>query len=57
MWSSHHRLKQKTIDELWKSNLDSQEALKLVHADDIATLDLTLGLKKLLLHTLAQLNA
>ena len=28
----------------------------LVHADNIATLDLTLGLKKLLLHTLAQVN-
>ena len=32
---------QKTIDELGKSYLDSQ-ALKLVHTDDIATLDLTL---------------
>ena len=30
--------------------------MTLVHADDIATLDLTLGLKKLLLHTLEQLN-
>ena len=43
---------QKTIDELGKSDLDSQEALKLVYADDIATLDLTLGQKKLLLHAL-----
>ena len=55
-WCSDHGLKQKTIDELGKCDLGSQEALKLVHADDIATLDLTLGLKKLLLHTLAQLN-
>ena len=30
--------------------------MKLVHADDIATLDLTLGQKKLLLHALAELN-
>ena len=55
-WCSDHALKQKTIDELGKCDLGSQEALKLVHTDDIATLDLTLGLKKLLLHTLEQLN-
>ena len=55
-WCSDHGLKQKTIYELGKSDLDSQEALKLVHADDIATLDLTLGQKKLLLHALAELN-
>ena len=52
LWCSDHGLKQKTIDELGKSDLDSQEALKLVYADDIATLDLTLGQKKLLLHAL-----
>ena len=52
-----HGLKQKTIVKLWKSDLDSQEASKLVHADDIATLDLTLGQKKLLLHALAELNS
>ena len=51
-WCSDHGLKQKTIDELGKSNLDSQETLNLVHADDIATLDLTLGQKKLVLHAL-----
>ena len=56
MRRNDHGLKQKTIDELGKSDLDSQEALKLVHADDIATLDLTLGQTKLLLHTLAELN-
>lgn len=53
---SNHGLKQKMIDELGKSDLGSQEALKLVHADDIATLDLTLRQKKLLLHALAELN-
>ena len=47
---------QKTIDELGKSYLDSQ-ALKLVHTDDIATLDLTLGQKKLRLHALVWLNS
>ena len=36
--------------------MDSQEALNLVHADDIATLDLTLRQRKLLLHALAELN-
>ena len=46
-------LKQKTIDKLGESDLDSQDAFKLVHADDIATLDLTLGQRKLLLHALA----
>ena len=55
-WCSDHGLKQKTIDELGKSNLDSQEALKLVRVGNIATLDLTLGQKKLLLHALAELN-
>ena len=53
---SDHGLKQKTIDELGNSNLDSQETLKLVHVDDIATLDLTLGQKKLVLHALAEPN-
>ena len=53
-WCSDHGLKQKTIVKQWKSDLDSQEASKLVHADDIATLDLTLGQKKLLLHALAE---
>ena len=56
-WYSDHGLKQKTIDKLWKIDLDSQEASKLVHADDIATLDLTLGQKKLLLHALTELNS
>ena len=56
-WCSDHGLKQKTIVKQWKSDLDSQEASKLVHADDIATLDLTLGQKKLLLHALAELNS
>ena len=55
-WCSDHGLKQKTIDKLGKSHLDSQEALKLVHADDIAALDLTLGQRKLLLHALAELS-
>ena len=56
-WCSDHGLKQKTIVKQWKSDLDSQEVSKLVHADDIATLDLTLGQKKLLLHALAELNS
>ena len=49
-------LKQKTIDQLGKSDLDFQEALKLVNADDIATLEFTFGQKKLLLHALTELN-
>ena len=56
-WCSHHGLKQKTIHELGKSDLDSQEALKLVQAGDIATLDLTLGQRKLPLQALAELNS
>lgn len=39
-WCSDYGLKQKTIDELGKSDQCSQEALKLVHIDDIAKLDL-----------------
>lgn len=55
-WCSDHGLKQKPIDRLGKSDLDSQEALDLVHAGDIAALNLTLGQMKLLLHALAALN-
>ena len=37
--------------------MDFQEALDLVHADDIAAFNLTLGQMKLLLHALAALNS
>ena len=36
-----------TMEALEKSNLDSEDALKLVHADDVATLDLNLRQRKL----------
>ena len=54
-WCSNHGLKQKTIDELGKSDLDSQESLE-VSPRGRATLDLSLGQKKILLHALAELN-
>ena len=55
-WCSDHRLKEQTIEELKKNDLDCQEALRLVHADDLGTMDLTLRQKKLLLHALQDLN-
>ena len=54
--SSNHGLKQAMIEELVKHDLDSQAALKLIHADDIATLELTLGQRRLLLHAVEMLN-
>jgi len=50
-------LKEGTIEQLKKNDLDSQEALKLVNSDDIGTLDLTLGQRKILLHALALLHS
>ena len=55
-WSSDHGLKQATTEELVKHDLDSQAALKLVHADDIATMELALGQRRLLLHAVEMLN-
>ena len=44
-WCSNHGLKQKTIDELGKSDLDSQEALKSVDAG-VPRWTLALGKRK-----------
>ena len=42
-WFSENGLKQSTMKALDKNDQDSEDALKLVRADDVATLDLTLG--------------
>jgi len=42
-WCNNSGLKEGTIEQLKKNDLDNQEALKLDSSDDIATLDLTLG--------------
>ncbi|KAK3750302.1 hypothetical protein QZH41_001778 [Actinostola sp. cb2023] len=49
-------LKKATVDELEKNDLDILEALKLVAAEDIATLELTLGQRKLLLQAVQGLS-
>ena len=46
-WCSDNGLKESTIETLSNNDLDSQDALKLVHADDIGMLDLTLEQKRL----------
>ena len=55
-WCSDNGLKESTIETLKKNDLDSQDALKLVHANDIGTLDLTLGQRKLFTQALKLLN-
>ena len=44
------------METLEKNDLDSEDALKLVQADDVATLDLTLGQRKLFMQALTLLN-
>ncbi|KAL9976854.1 hypothetical protein ACROYT_G014191 [Oculina patagonica] len=56
-WCQTFGLKEGTIEQLEKNDLDSQEALKLVNKDDVATLDLTLGQRKLLLQAVALLDS
>lgn len=46
-WCSENGLKQSTMETLEKNDLDSKDAFKLVHADDVATLDLTLRQREL----------
>ena len=44
------------MEALEKNNLDSKGALNLVQADDVATLDLTLGQRKLFMQALKLLS-
>ena len=55
-WCSDNGLKESTIETLRNNDLDSRDALKLVHADDVGTLDLTLGQRSLFLQALNLLN-
>ncbi|KAK3746307.1 hypothetical protein QZH41_015390, partial [Actinostola sp. cb2023] len=55
-WCDGNGLKKATVDELEKNDLDILEALKLVAAEDIATLELTLGQRKLLLQAVQGLS-
>jgi len=55
-WCCENGLKQSTMETLEKNDLDSEDALKLVHADDVAMLDLTLGQRKLFILALTLLN-
>ncbi|KAK3739566.1 hypothetical protein QZH41_006376 [Actinostola sp. cb2023] len=55
-WCDGNGLKKATVNELEKNDLDSLEALKLVAAEDIATLELTLGQRKLLLQAVQALS-
>ena len=55
-WCSENGLKQSTVESLEKNDLDSEEALNLVQADDVATLDLTLGQRKLFMQALKLLS-
>ena len=50
-WCSENGLKQSTMEALEKNDSDSKDALKLVQADDVATLDLTLGQRKLFMQS------
>ena len=56
-WCSENGLKQSTVEALEKNNLDSEDALKLVQADDVATLDFTLGQRKLFMQALKLLRS
>ena len=55
-WCSDNGLKKRTIETLTNNDLDSHDALKLVHADDVGTLDLTLGQRRLFMQALNLLN-
>ena len=55
-WCSDNGLKESTIEILRNNDLDSQDALKLVRADDVGTLDLTLGQRRLFMQALNLLN-
>ncbi|KAK3703835.1 hypothetical protein QZH41_012447, partial [Actinostola sp. cb2023] len=55
-WCDGNGLKKATVDELDKNDLDILEAIKLVAAEDIATLELTLGQRKLLLQAVQGLS-
>ena len=55
-WCSENGLKHSTMETSEKNDLDSEDALKLVHADDVATLHLNLGQRKLLMQALTLLN-
>ena len=55
-WYSENGLKQSTVEALEKNDLDSEDALQLVQADDVATPDLTLGLRKLFMQALKLLS-
>lgn len=55
-WCSENGLKHSTMEALEKNNLDSKGALNLVQADDVATLDLTLGQRKLFMQALKLLS-
>ena len=56
-WCKDSGLKEGTIEQLEKHDLDSQKVLKLVNKDDVATLDLTLGQRTILLQAVALLNS
>ena len=55
-WCTENGPKQSTVEALEKNYLDSEDALKLVHADDVAALDLTLGQRKLFMQALKLLS-
>ena len=55
-WCSENGLKQNTVESLEKNDLDSEDALKLIQADDVATLDLILGQRKLFMQALKLLS-
>ena len=55
-WCSDNGLKESTIETLRNNDLDSQDALKLFHADDVGMLDLTLGQRRLFMQALNLLN-
>ena len=56
-WCSENGLEQSRVEALEKNNLDSKDALKLVQADDVATLDFTLGQRKLFMQALKLLRS
>ena len=55
-WCSENRLKESSIETLKNNDLDSQDALKLVHVDDVGMLDFTLGQRKLFMQALKLMN-
>ena len=56
-WCSDNELKESTIETLRNNDLDSADALKLVHADNVGMLDLTLGQRSLFMQALNLLNS